>query len=86
MPSVHTHHLVQAAIAVVYPPPRTHALSVRTRRHIGRDFEYGVTVPDTPGLDGKDDHVLWTDLFGIVGVSDREGTASEVVRATSVEV
>lgn len=78
--------LIGAAITVVDPPPRTHALSVRARRHVGRDSKVGVTVPDAEMLNGKNDEVFWTYGFGIICIRDRESTTVDICFPCGVKV
>lgn len=78
--------LVGPAIAVVDPPPGTHALSVRARRHVGRNSKVGVTVPDTEMLNGENNHVFRTYGFGVVCICDRERTTTNICLSRGVKV
>lgn len=82
-----THHLVGAVVvAVVDPPPGTHALAVGARRHVGGDVKYRVAVPHTRVLYREYDHVLRAHDSGVVSVGDGERAARDVVEARSVHV
>jgi len=79
-------HLVKTAGAMVNPPPGTNAFIVGARGHGGRNIKDHVTVPRTLVLDGKDNIVFGADIVDVVGVSNGERTACDIVMASSVEV